>query len=303
MSNCNLSTYEQYPVKQVLFDNHTGKYVVKLLNPPSTCQDGNLVNGRTIVKENADVPKTVLTYSTQLKAPVVLMKRGEAVVQVRDPSETPTTSNGLGFFGWVLVIAVVAMIVYIIRKVFRSSEPTECYTTPPPSRTRREYTHSETPQAPSQTPSASQGATPPPSGPTSQGHYEHTAPPASHTTVINNGSGGGAGDFALGMMAGSMLGGGHHTDRETIIREREVVREVEREPAREERYESSQPTTYSSDSQSSQDDDDEEEDSGSSYSSDSGSSYSSDDSSSYSSDSGSDYSSDSGSSDSFSSDS
>lgn len=287
--SCNLSTYEQYPVKQVLFDKATNKYVVKLLNPPPSCQDGNLVNGRTVVRENSDVAKSVLSFSTELKAPVVLLRRGESVVQVRDPSETPTTSSGFGFFGWLLIITFVVAAIYILRKAFRNREEESSNdTTPPPSsRPSRSY------EPPSSHTSDSRPSAPSPQGPSAG--YSHQQPRAGSSapqapapqaqtpvTVINNGGGGNNGDFVTGMVVGSLLNGGNHgSDRETIIHEREVIREV---PGREEsRYEAPRETAVEeveekpSESFSS--------DSDNSYSSDSGSSYSSDSSSSYNSDS------------------
>lgn len=193
MPSCTLGKYDNYAVKEVVYDKNVGKTIVKI-NPTAQCPDGIFISARTVVQKDSSVSKPTLSFSTKLNAPVVLMPSGVAVVKQVDPTEVPEASH-FGFFSWVLVLALIAGAIYVVRKflaeeVDEPSSANPAHPTPPEDVVTpdRQSTGHQTARR-----SRSQSSKPTRNDlhvATSQPVSPQTAPqqapaPVQHTTVIN----------------------------------------------------------------------------------------------------------------------
>lgn len=256
MSSCDLSKDKNYPVSSISLNQATGRYTVQLMDVSSKCPDGVFTSRSLVVKKGASTD--ALAYSEQLGAPVVLLRDSTPITLVQDPAALPVNpsaseSSGLGFFGWLAVLLLVAFIVFIVRMLFVKKE------TPAPAWSVED----EEDEKPSR----------PVSNPYSRPYATRTT-----QTVIHNDPGM---DPMMSTLLAFEMGRQNGQDAAAVTTYREAQRATERSnDSDSEESSSSSSSSYSSD------------DSGSSYSSDSGSSYSSDDSGSFSSDSGGSFSSD-----------
>jgi hypothetical protein len=239
---CQLNIHEEYPLNSVQFDKGTGKVAVHLSNPPPTCTEGFYTNKAATIDVDSHLTVSKWTYTNH---PVVLVP-SKSMVQVID-STPPSSFGGLGL---VLVLALLAAAGWYAWKngfFARFASNTGGDNTPPSNggndnnSKRYDTTASSSPEvaatpvvAPVTFPRAAASSVPPlaPStyrrGGTSASnvrpHEDVSTPapviqqvPVQQPVIVNNSGPG----FFTGMMVGSMMNGGGHS--ETIIHDREVI--------------------------------------------------------------------------------
>lgn len=257
--SCDLNQYGQYELSAISHDGATGKYIVQIKKPPTKCAEGQFISKNAEFRIDGNLTTGLLKYDTAAHRPVILAPSQGFVQELA----TSSSGSGIGFFGTVLILAIVAGVGYIIYRLFSRPETKAsgglADPTPRADAVTKEYVDRQYAGSPA-------SAVPFQAGQPQPSSY---APSVQHTTVVvDRGSNDG---LLEGVILGSML----NQPREVIREERTIERErvIER-PA---------PSTFSSD--------DDEDDSStttstsssddSSFSSDgSSSSFSSDDSSS-----------------------
>lgn len=192
---CELNQYGNYDVTSVTHDKATNKYVVKLKETNPKCPEGIFASHNLVIKRGAD--RDFLAYSTQVHAPVLALKNGTAITEIADPITLPDKPTGIGFFGWLLILAAIAGGIWFIRKLMAENEEDD--TPPSPQPTYR------TPAPAPSSPSASAGPTAAPSSSSSPSASTTAAPQQAnvqspqqpqpvvhehyHTTVVQQSSG------------------------------------------------------------------------------------------------------------------
>ena len=262
MAICKIGKYENYSVKEVINDQQTGKTVVKIA-PTANCPDGVFISGRTVVQKDSSVSSPTLMFSTKLNAPVVLMPTGATIVKREDPTDIPKASH-LGFFGWILILAFIVGVIWLIRKIItvveegespqRANEPTHESRISQPTYRASERVYEAPRPAPTQ-----------------------PLQPQATTTIINNTD---SGSGLLNTMTAYELGRLSASDRERVevYHDREVIHEKEtiREETRSDNTEEDNSVSSDDDSSVSGEDDTVSSDD-SSFSGDDDSSFSGDD--------------------------
>jgi hypothetical protein len=243
--SCSLNRYETYDVSNVTHDVGASQWIVRLSRPPVTCQDGQFVSKKAVLKVDEHLTNSSLSYNSATGRPVIMVPNEAYVHNINVPE-----TSFLSTLFWILLVAGAAYGVYRFVKMLLTPPQEPLYS---PSYRRLPYAFT------ANAPLASNPTAPNTSG---------------GTTVINNSSGSEAGDFLTGMAVGNLLSGGH--SHETRV---DHYTEVEHEhysetssPKKEETYQddsSSSDSSYSSDESSSSYSSDSGSDSGSSFDSDS----------------------------------
>lgn len=111
---CTLDKFTRYDVAEVL---HTGgRVVARLSAPPAGCPDGTLNNSHTVEQESSTVLRPTLTFDNNRGVPVVLVP---ASYKPAAPAPDADAQASHGFRNAVLLILLVAVLIYLVRKFVR----------------------------------------------------------------------------------------------------------------------------------------------------------------------------------------
>lgn len=226
MSNCNLSTHEEYPLNSVQHDVGTNKYIVKLSSPPSGCSSGIFTSKSATVTVDPNISVSKLTYTNH---PVILVPNKSMVLEMN------STPPGNGLLFQICILLVLGAAVYFAYNWYKNNK-SKILSTPsgnPPSGNKASYSDAPVANVAPLTSIAEQAQ--PKYTRNQLGGNLSTRNPAPDASVgvapggtvsyppqvivqHDNSSG-----LLTGMMIGSMMnsGGGHNSTE--IIHEREVI--------------------------------------------------------------------------------